>query len=128
MLYNFLFGGFIFSLIEYIVNKLDDPALAAVVSMIPIGFLSAFLITRRDIMLEYTKNIFFVVCVTLFVTGIFYLSLKYIKINKRIILISTLGLWILLQFLNYRIFIINNKNNNINSISINLLKNKKKLI
>lgn len=116
MLYNFLFGGFIFSLIEYIVNKLDDPALAAVVSMIPIGFLSAFLITRRDIMLEYTKNIFFVVCVTLFVTGIFYLSLKYIKINKRIILISTLGLWILLQFLNYRIFIINNKNNNINSM------------
>lgn len=111
MLYNFLFGGFMFALIEYIVNKLEDPAMAAVVSMIPIGFLSAFLITRKEIMIEYTKNIFYVVCVTLFVTGIFHLSLKYIKINKRIILISTIGLWILLQFLNYKLFIFNNKKN-----------------
>ena len=117
MLYNFLIGGFIFSLIEYIVNQLNDPAMAAVVSMIPIGFLSAFLITRREIMLEYTKNIFFVVCVTLFVTGIFYLSLKYIKVNKRIILISILGLWIILQFLNYRIFIFKGRNTNNNSIN-----------
>ena len=120
MLYNFLIGGFIFTLIEYIVNQLNDPAMAAVVSMIPIGFLSAFLITRREIMVEYTKNIFFVVCVTLFVTGIFYLSLKYIKVNKRIILISILVLWILLQILNYRIFIFNDKSNsnsNYNSLS-----------
>jgi hypothetical protein len=112
MLYNFLFGGFIFSLIEYIVNKLEDPAMAAVVSMIPIGFLSAFLITRREVMIEYTKNIFFVVCVTLFVTGMFYLSLKYIKINKRLILLSILALWILLQILNYKLFIFNDKKSN----------------
>ena len=121
MLYNFLIGGFIFSLIEYIVNQLNDPAMAAVVSMIPIGFLSAFLITRREIMVEYTKNIFFVVCVTLFVTGIFYLSLKYIKVNKRVILISILALWILLQILNYRIFIFNNKSNSNSNSNSNSL-------
>ena len=121
MLYNFLIGGFIFTLIEYIVNQLNDPAMAAVVSMIPIGFLSAFLITRREIMVEYTKNIFFVVCVTLFVTGIFYLSLKYIKVNKRMILISILGLWILLQILNYRIFIFSDKSNSNSNSNSNSL-------
>ena len=52
MLYNFLFGGFIFALIEYIVNKLEDPALAAVISMIPIGFLSAFLIKNSRISID----------------------------------------------------------------------------
>jgi hypothetical protein len=107
MIYNFLFGGCIFALIEYIVNKLEDPALAAVISMIPIGFLSAFLIKNRGTMLEYTKNIFFVVCVTLFVTGLFYISLKYIGLHKKIIVIGILILWIILQFINYKYFIFN---------------------
>ena len=84
--------------------------------MIPIGFLSAFLITRKEIMIEYTKNIFYVVCVTLFVTGIFYLSLKYIKVNKRIILISINRIKNNFKFLNYRIFIFNDNTNN-NSIN-----------
>jgi hypothetical protein len=108
MLYNFLFGGVIFTLIEYIVNKLDNPALGSVISMIPIGFLAAFLIKSRKTMVEYTRNIFFVVCVTLFVTAIFYLSLNYIKLDKKIILIFILGLWIILQFINYKYVIFNN--------------------
>jgi uncharacterized membrane protein YozB (DUF420 family) len=107
MIYNFLFGGCIFALIEYIVNKLEDAALAAVISMIPIGFLSAFLIRNRGTMLEYTKNIFFVVCVTLFVTGLFFISLKYIGLHKKIIVIGILILWIILQFINYKYFIFN---------------------
>lgn len=112
MLYNFLFGGFIFALIEYIVNKLEDPALAAVISMIPIGFLSAFLIKNRVTMVEYTKNIFFVVCVTLFVAGLFYLSLRHIRLHKKIIVIGILCIWIILQTLNYKYFIFNKKTEN----------------
>ena len=42
MLYNFLIGGFIFALIEYIVNQLNDPAMAAVVSMILLDFFLHF--------------------------------------------------------------------------------------
>ena len=101
MITNFLFGGFIFALIEYIINKIDNPTLASIISMIPIGYLTTFLIKKRNVLTSYIKNIIFVIIFNLFITIIFYGALKYINVNPKIIIISILIFWIFAQYLNY---------------------------
>ena len=61
MIANFLIGGFIFSLIEYIINKINNPTLASIISMIPIGYMTTFLIKKRNTLTQYIKNIIFYV-------------------------------------------------------------------
>ena len=109
MIFNFFLGGIIFVIIEYIVNVINNTALAAVISMIPIGYLSTLLIKNRNILTNYVRNIFFVVITTLLSTGIFYLILKYGKKidNKVAISLGTI-IWICLQFLNYKLNIFKN--------------------
>jgi len=102
MITNFLFGGFVFALIEYIINNINNPELASVISMIPIGYLTTFLIKKRDVLTGYIKNIIFVVACTLLVTILFYLLLKFVNINERIIIIFIIILWLVLQYFNYK--------------------------
>ena len=40
MILSFLIGGILFSVIEIVVNRFDNTALGALISMIPIGFLT----------------------------------------------------------------------------------------
>ena len=101
MITNFLFGGFIFALIEYIINKIDNPTLASIISMIPIGYLTTFLIKKRETLTTYMKNIIFVILFNLLITIVFYGALNYININPRIIIIFMLFFWIFAQFINY---------------------------
>jgi hypothetical protein len=101
MITNFLLGGFIFALIEYIINKIDNPTLASIISMIPIGYLTTFLIKKRTTLTDYIRNIIFVVFCTLIVTTLFYLSLKYINIKPIYIIVALILLWIFAQYLNY---------------------------
>ena len=108
MLYNFLFGGIVFSIIEYIVNYIKNPALAAIISMIPIGYISIFLISNNKIIQNYIKNIISVVFITLSLTIILYLMVKYIKINPKFLTGFMIVIWIIVQYLNYKYNIINN--------------------
>ena len=101
MIFSFIIGGILFMVIDYVVNKLDNPSLGALISMVPIGFLSVFIVKKQNVVL-YVKNIFFVVCVTLFTTTLFYLALNFLSINKNIITQGILVLWLLLQFINYK--------------------------
>ncbi len=101
MITNFLIGGFIFALIEYIINKIDNPTLASIISMIPIGYLTTFLIKKRSTLTDYIRNIIFVVFCTLIITTIFYLCLKYINIKPIYIIIPIIILWIITQYINY---------------------------
>ena len=101
MIISFIIGGILFMIIDYVVNKLDNPALGALISMVPIGFLSVFIVKKQN-MLLYVKNIFFVVCVTLFTTALFYLALNFLSINKYIITQGIIVIWLLLQLINYK--------------------------
>ena len=101
MITNFLFGGFTFALIEYIINKIDNPTLASIISMIPIGYLTTFLIKKRTTLTDYIRNIIFVVFCTLIITTIFYLCLKYINVNPMYIILAFILIWIIAQYLNY---------------------------
>lgn len=101
MLFNFLLGGILFTIIDIVVNRFDNAKLGAIISMVPIGYLSIFIINKKYID-QYVRNIFFVVCVTLIITALFYLSLKFIPINKIAITTSFLVIWIFSQFINYK--------------------------
>ncbi len=112
MIFNFFLGGIIFVIIEYIVNVINNTTLAAVISMIPIGYLSTLLIKNRKILTNYVRNIFFVVLTTLLCTGIFYLILKYgEKIDNKVAISLGTIIWICLQFLNYKFNIFKNDSN-----------------
>ena len=52
---NFIVGGVLFVIIEYVVNKLKNPSLGALISMIPIGYISIFIIDKR-IINRYVNN------------------------------------------------------------------------
>lgn len=101
MILSFFIGGSLFTIIELVVNRFDNTALGALISMIPIGFLTTFIIKKSNIV-NYVKNIFFVVCLNLICSIIFYISLKLIPLNKNFIILIILGLWILLQSINYK--------------------------
>ena len=109
MIINFILGGSIFTLIEYIVNHIQNPALAAIISMIPIGYISIFLISDNNIIKNYIKNIISVVLITLIVTIIFFYIIKYLKyINPKILAGIMIVIWIIIQYINYKYNIINN--------------------
>ena len=101
MIFSFIIGGMLFMIIDYVVNKLDNPALGALISMVPIGFLSVFIVKKQNVVI-YVKNIFFVVCVTLLTTVLFYLALNFLSINKNIITQGIIVIWLLLQLINYK--------------------------
>ena len=85
MITNFLFGGFIFAFIEYIINKIDNPELASVISMIPIGYLTTFLIKKNLILILYIKNIIFVVaCILIVTVFLLFFLLRFVNIDEKI--------------------------------------------
>jgi len=101
MIISFLIGGSLFTIIELVVNRFDNTALGALISMIPIGFLTTFIIKKSNIV-NYVRNIFFVVCLNLICSVIFYIGLKYLPLDKNIVIFAILGLWVFLQSLNYK--------------------------
>ena len=101
MILSFFIGGILFSVIEIVVNRFDNTALGALISMIPIGFLTTFIIKKSN-MVNYIRNIFFVVLLNLLSAVIFYFAVKFIPINQNIIIIGILVIWIILQIANYR--------------------------
>ena len=101
MILSFLIGGSLFTIIELVVNRFENNALGALISMIPIGFLTTFIIKKTNIV-NYVRNIFFVVCLNLICSIIFYIAIKFLPLDKNIVIIAILGLWIILQTLNYK--------------------------
>jgi hypothetical protein len=102
MIYSFLFGGLLFSIINFVVNRLNNSALGALISMVPIGFLTIFIINDKKIITQYMRNIFFVIILNLIIAGIFYLLLKYTSINTYYVSIFIIILWIIVQSANYK--------------------------
>ena len=103
MILNFILGGLLFSIIHFVVNTLKNSALGAMISMIPIGFLSTYIIKNRNLLLQYIRNIIFVIIGTLGISIIFYLVLKYLpEVNRKIIITFILLLWLAVQLCNYR--------------------------
>jgi len=128
MILNFILGGLLFSIIHFVVNTLNNTALGAMISMIPIGFLSTYIIKNRNLLLQYIRNIIFVIIGTLGISIIFYLVLKYLPdVNRKIIITFILLLWLVIQLCNYRFNIYKDESNIVFDTDISPVKEVKKI-
>ena len=123
MILNFILGGLLFSIIHFVVNTLNNTALGAMISMIPIGFLSTYIIKSRTLLLQYIRNIIFVIIGTLCISIIFYLTVKYLpEVNRKVIITFITLLWIAIQLCNYKFNIFKDEPNIIFDTDISPVK------
>lgn len=123
MILNFILGGLLFSIIHFVVNTLNNTALGAMISMIPIGFLSTYIIKSRTLLLQYIRNIIFVIIGTLCISIIFYLTVKYLpEVNRKVIITFITLLWIAIQLCNYNFNIFKDEPNIIFDTDISPVK------
>lgn len=123
MILNFILGGLLFSIIHFVVNTLNNTALGAMISMIPIGFLSTYIIKDRNLLLQYIRNIIFVIIGTLTMSIIFYMIMKYIPdVNSKVIITFVLLLWLAIQLINYKFNIYKDEPNIIFETDISPIK------
>ena len=128
MILNFILGGLLFSIIHFVVNTLNNTALGAMISMIPIGFLSTYIIKDRNLLLQYIRNIIFVIIGTLIMSIIFYTIIKYMpNVNVKIIITFILLLWLSIQLLNYKYNIYKDEPNIIFDTDISPIKDVDKI-
>ena len=128
MILNFILGGLLFSIIHFVVNTLNNTALGAMISMIPIGFLSTYIIKDRTLLLQYIRNIIFVIIGTLIMSIIFYTLIKYIpNVNVKIIITFISLLWLSIQLLNYKYNIYKDEPNIIFDTDISPIKDVDKI-
>lgn len=128
MILNFILGGLLFSIIHFVVNTLNNAALGAMISMIPIGFLSTYIIKDRNLLLQYIRNIIFVIIGTLIMSIIFYTLIKYIpNVNVKIIITFISLLWLSIQLLNYKYNIYKDEPNIIFDTDISPIKDVDKI-
>ena len=128
MILTFILGGLLFSIIHFVVNTLKNAALGAMISMIPIGFLSTYIIKNRNLLLQYVRNIIFVILGTLSISIIFYLVLKYLpEVNRKIIITFILLLWLAIQLCNYRFNIYKDEPNIVFDTDISPVKEVEKI-
>lgn len=123
MILNFILGGLLFSIIHFVVNTLNNTALGAMISMVPIGFLSTYIIKDRNLILQYIRNIIFVILGTLTISILFYTIIKYMpNINTKVIITFILLLWLAIQLINYKLNIYKDEPNIIFESNISPIK------
>lgn len=123
MILNFILGGLLFSIIHFVVNTLNNTALGAMISMVPIGFLSTYIIKDRNLILQYIRNIIFVILGTLIISILFYTIIKYMpNINTKVIITFILLLWLAIQLINYKLNIYKDEPNIIFESNISPIK------
>jgi uncharacterized membrane protein YjjP (DUF1212 family) len=98
--FTFFITGAILTSIKYIISEFNDTVLAAILGGIPLGLLSIYLI-NPDKCLEYTNDYFIVTLIFLISFFTFYITLRYAKLHKNIVLTMALLLWIILVCLRY---------------------------
>lgn len=104
---SFIFGGLLLVFIYYSTNYLNNTALSAILSMLPLSILSCFVISKRDMVIGHLLNLIPVTIITL---GSFFVTiylLKYTQYNVIPIIILSIILWFVLQYIRVRIYPIN---------------------
>ena len=97
MILNFILSGLLFSIIHFVVNTLNNTAQGAMISVVPIGFLSILLILKFTY--SVYRNIIFVI-IGHYLSVLFSL-IKYLpQVNKKIII--TFITLLVIQLINYK--------------------------
>ena len=101
LLLIFLLGGFLFTGVYYLSNTLKNPALAALLSLIPIGVISAYLVKNKKVFNMYAKNALIVILINSLVFFIMFLLGTNTKLNYVSIISICLIIWVALQYCKY---------------------------
>ena len=104
---SFIFGGLLLVFIYYSTNYLNNTALSAILSMLPLSILACFVISKRNLVIGHLLNLIPVTIITL---GSFFVTiylLKYTQYNVIPIIILSIILWFVLQYIRVRIYPIN---------------------
>ena len=67
LIYNFLFGGILFSSIYYASNILKNPFLSALCALLPLSIVCGYIINNRNLVIKYYKNIANISVITLII-------------------------------------------------------------
>jgi len=93
----FILGGILLTGIYYSANIIENPALSAIVSLLPLSIICGYIIHKKDILISHYKNVIYVYLITILCVSITILLLKQ-HFNKYIVVSFILILWIILQY------------------------------
>ena len=101
----FVIGGCILSGVHYFANEVQNPSLAALCALAPIGLLCAFIVNKRELVESYVYHLGIVYILSLVCVIVLWCGLKYTKhFSTFQWLCFSLLLWVLLQYGNIRFF------------------------
>ena len=103
ILFNFILGGTVFSLIYYTANVIKNPALSAIIALLPISIITCYIINSKDTLKSYCKNLITVLFLTILTIGLMLYILNKVNISKTYIITFTLLIWVILQYSYYTI-------------------------
>ena len=98
---TFLFGGLFVTLIYILATKFNDPVLAAIIGFFPLGLLCCCVMPTKNDLKKYMHNGLYVCFITLLVIIIGYITLIKTEYYPIGIIIFTIILWFIIQYLYY---------------------------
>ena len=98
---TFLFGGLFVTLIYFIVTKLNDPVLAAIIGFFPLGLLCCFVMPTEKKLEKYMYNGLYVCFFTLLVILLGYIILIKTEYYPLGILVFIIILWFIIKYIYY---------------------------
>uniref|UniRef100_A0A6C0F6N9 DUF3147 domain-containing protein n=1 Tax=viral metagenome TaxID=1070528 RepID=A0A6C0F6N9_9ZZZZ len=101
---HFLLGGILFSLISYTSNILKNPALSAIVALLPISIISCYIIQDKHLLLKHCNNLLYVLVITFILIIFLIFLLKNVAINKNYLITLVIFFWIIMQSLFYNFY------------------------
>ena len=100
----FLCGGALFYLIFVLANKIKNPGLAAIVSLLPISLFCCLFMETKPILQKYLKSIMCVYSISLGLALLGYFCLQISDIPQLIVIGLIITLWVIIQALVYYFF------------------------
>ncbi len=97
----FLGGGCLFYIIYVVANKLKNPGLAAIFSLLPISLICCYFISENKILSNYFLSLMLVYMISILVCLLGFLVVKKTKISGIYFVSLMIIFWLILQLLLY---------------------------
>jgi len=96
----FLLGGSIIAGVKFTSEHIHNPAVAAILGAIPTGLISIYFISPNK-SISYAHNYFYLTIILPVSVLIFYLLSIHTKLDKNLILLISLIIWVIMASIKY---------------------------
>jgi len=103
LLYPFFIGGSVFAGVSYLANIIQDPILASIIGSLPMGLLSSYVVRSRPFLKKFSQGVLKVLVITFVCVCFLIALLKYTALGRILAISLSILLWVVLQFLRYRL-------------------------